>query len=268
MTQIPDRDGRFHDDEVTYVSIGDGATSEGEFWESLNSACTHSLPILYLVEDNGYAISVPVEAQTPGGDISRLVERFPGLRAFRCDGTDYLASYRTLGDAVSHLRERKGPAFVSRIRHTPVLALLLSDDERLYKTASEREAEARRDPLVRMRHFLKAQGLATDADLADILASVEREVSAAAEQALAAPRPEPDTATLYVFSPDVDPSSPAFATAPQPQGAPEPWSPRSTPRCETRWRAIPASSRSARTWRTRAAKKCWPASPARAASSR
>ena len=220
VTQIPDRDGRFHDDEVTYVSIGDGATSEGEFWESLNSACTHSLPILYLVEDNGYAISVPVEAQTPGGDISRLVERFPGLRAFRCDGTDYLASYRTLGDAVSHLRERKGPAFV----HASVIrpySHSLSDDERLYKTASEREAEARRDPLVRMRHFLKAQGLATDADLADILASVEREVSAAAEQALAAPRPEPDTATLYVFSPDVDPSSPAFATAPQPQGAPE-----------------------------------------------
>ena len=220
VTQIPDRDGRFHDDEVTYVSIGDGATSEGEFWESLNSACTNSLPILYLVEDNGYAISVPVEEQTPGGDISRLVERFPGLRTFRCDGTDYLASYRTLGDAVSHVRERKGPAFVHASVTRPY-SHSLSDDEKLYKTASEREAEARRDPLVRMRHFLKAQGLATDADLADILASVEREVSAAAEQALAAPKPEPDTAALYVFSPDVDPSSPAFATAPQPQGAPE-----------------------------------------------
>ena len=220
VTGIPDRESHFHDDEVTYLSIGDGATSEGEFWESLNTTCTKNLPILYLCEDNGYAISVPVEVQTPGGDISRLVEHFPGLRTFRCDGTDYLASYRTLGDAVAHVRNRRGPAFVHAAVIRPY-SHSLSDDEKLYKTASEREAEARRDPLLRMRHFLKAQGLATDADFADILASVEREVNAAAEQALAALKPEPDTATLYVFSPDVDPSSPAFASEPQPQGAPE-----------------------------------------------
>jgi 2-oxoisovalerate dehydrogenase E1 component len=220
VTGIPDRESHVHDDEVTYLSIGDGATSEGEFWESLNTTCTKNLPILYLVEDNGYAISVPVEVQTPGGDISRLVEHFPGLRTFRCDGTDYLASYRTLGDAVAHVRSRRGPAFVHAAVIRPY-SHSLSDDEKLYKTASEREAEARRDPLLRMRHFLKAQGLATDADFADILASVEREVNAAAEQALAAPKPEPETATLYVFSPDVDPSSAAFATEPQPQGAPE-----------------------------------------------
>src|SRR5215207_10086354 len=109
VNDIPDRETRFQDDEVTYISIGDGATSEGEFWESLNTACTNALPVLYLCEDNGYAISVPVEVQTPGGDISRLVEHFPGLRAFRCDGTDYLASYRVMRDAVAHLRARKGP---------------------------------------------------------------------------------------------------------------------------------------------------------------
>jgi len=220
VTKIPDRESHFHDDEVTYLSIGDGATSEGEFWESLNTTCTQKLPILYLCEDNGYAISVPVEAQTPGGDISTLVERFPGLRTFRCDGTDYLASYRTLGEAVSHVRDRRGPAFVHAAVIRPY-SHSLSDDEKLYKTASEREAEARRDPLMRMRHFLKAESLATDADLADILASVEREVNAAAEQALAAPKPEPETAILYVFSPDVDPSSSAFATDPQPQGPPD-----------------------------------------------
>ena len=112
LTAIEDREARFHDDEVTYVSVGDGATSEGEFWESLNTTCTDKVPILYLVEDNGYAISVPVEVQTPGGDISRLVEHFPNLRTFRCDGTDYLASHRTMRDAVAHVRTRKGPAFV------------------------------------------------------------------------------------------------------------------------------------------------------------
>ena len=220
VTDIADRDSKFEPDEVTYLSIGEGATSEGEFWESLNTACTRKLPILYLVEDNGYAISVPVEVQTPGGDISRLVEHFPGIRVLRCDGTDYLASYRTLGEAVAHVRARKGPAFV----HASVIrpySHSLSDDERLYKTTLEREAEGRRDPLIRMRHFLRSEGLATDEELADTLASVEREVNLAAEEALKAPKPEPDTAQLYVFSPDVDPSSAQFATEPTFSGAPD-----------------------------------------------
>jgi 2-oxoisovalerate dehydrogenase E1 component len=220
LTPIPDRESHFHDDEVTYVSLGDGSTSEGEFWESLNTSCNNRLPILYLVEDNGYAISVPVEAQTPGGDISKLVEHFPGLRTLRCDGTDFLASYRTLGDAVRHVRSRKGPVFVHASVTRPY-SHSLSDDEKLYKTTAEREAEARRDPLLRMRHFLKAQGLATDEDLADILTSVEREVNAAADLALAAAKPEPDTAAMYVFSEDVDPTSSAFATDPAHAGTPE-----------------------------------------------
>jgi len=220
VEDIPDRETQFHEDEITYLSIGDGATSEGEFWESLNTACTNQLPVLYLCEDNGYAISVPVEVQTPGGDISRLVEHFPSLRTFRCDGTDYLASYRTMGEAVAHVRGRKGPAFVHATVIRPY-SHSLSDDEKLYKAPAEREAEARRDPLLRMRHYLKNEGLATDDDFADILASVEREVNLAADQALAAPKPEPETATLYVFSPAVDPASSSFATEPQPHGAPE-----------------------------------------------
>ena len=220
LTAIEDREARFHDDEVTYVSVGDGATSEGEFWESLNTTCTDKVPILYLVEDNGYAISVPVEAQTPGGDISRLVEHFPNLRTFRCDGTDYLASHRTMRDAVSHVRTRKGPAFVHATVVRPY-SHSLSDDEKLYKTAAERDAEARRDPLVRMRNFLKGEGLATDEELADLSASVERDVNAAAEEALAAPKPAPESALLYVFSPDVDPTSARFATEPVPTGPPD-----------------------------------------------
>ena len=217
---IPDRESKFEPDEITYISLGDGATSEGEFWESLNTSCTERLPILYLVEDNGYAISVPVEVQTPGGDISRIVEHFPNLRVFRCDGTEYLASYRTMGDAVAHVRARKGPALVHATVIRPY-SHSLSDDEKLYKTPAEREAEARRDPLVRMRQFLLSEGLATDADLADILASVEREVNQAGRDALKAEKPAPDTATLYVFSPDVDPTSDAFATEPDPQGRPD-----------------------------------------------
>ena len=219
IQEIPDRESKFHPDEVTYVSVGDGATSEGEFWESISTSCMQRLPILYVVEDNGYAISVPVEAQTPGGDISRIVEHVPGLRVLRCDGTDYLASYRTMGDAVAHVRARKGPVLVHATVTRPY-SHSQSDDEKAYKTPTEREAEARRDPLTRMRQFIKSEGLATDEELADMLTSVERELNTAADTALKAPKPDPATAGLYVFSPDVDPSSSAFATEAQPDGRP------------------------------------------------
>src|SRR5688572_4773413 len=209
-----------HPDEVTYVSVGDGATSEGEFWESLNTACTRQVPVLYLVEDNGYAISVPVDVQTPGGDISRLVENFPGLRVFRCDGTDFVDSHRTLQDAVAHVRERKGPVLV-HAKVTRPYSHSLSDDEKLYKTKAERDAEARRDPLTRMRQLLTSEGLATDQELADILATVEREINEAADAAIAAPKPSPDTATLYVFSPDVDPTAISLVTEAQRDGTPQ-----------------------------------------------
>jgi 2-oxoisovalerate dehydrogenase E1 component len=209
-----------HADEVTYVSVGDGATSEGEFWESLNTACTRKVPVLYLVEDNGYAISVPVDVQTPGGDISRLVESFPGLRVLRCDGTDYLASHRTLRDAVAHIRERKGPVLV-HAKVTRPYSHSLSDDEKLYKTKAERESETRRDPLTRMRDLLLSEGLTTEQDLGEILADVERELAQAADEAIQAPKPSPETALLHVFSPDVDPTSLDLITEPQSHGAPQ-----------------------------------------------
>jgi 2-oxoisovalerate dehydrogenase E1 component len=220
VAEILDRESRFQHDEVTYLSLGDGATSEGEFWESLNTTCTRSVPMVYLVEDNGYAISVPVEVQTPGGDVSRLVESFPNLKVWRCDGTDFLASYRTLGEAVAYVRRERKPAFV----HAKVIrpySHSLSDDERLYKTAAEREAEARRDPLTKMRAFLMAERIATEGDLEAIAASVDDEIAGATRAALDAPRPGVDTADWYVYSPDVDPRSSEFDTPEEPTGKPE-----------------------------------------------
>jgi 2-oxoisovalerate dehydrogenase E1 component len=199
--------------------VGDGATSEGEFWESLNTACTRRVPVLYLVEDNGYAISVPVDVQTPGGDISRLVENFPGLRVFRCDGTDFVDSHRTLQDAVTHVRERKGPVLV-HAKVTRPYSHSLSDDEKLYKTKAERDAEAHRDPLTRMRHLLLTEDLATEAELSAMLADVEREINEAADRAIAAPKPDPETASLFVFSPDMDPAALSLMAEPQRQGPP------------------------------------------------
>jgi 2-oxoisovalerate dehydrogenase E1 component len=220
ITAIADRQNHFHPDEITYVSIGEGATSEGEFWESLNSACTRPVPVLYLVEDNGYAISVPVEVQTAGGDISRLVESFPNLRVWRCDGTDFLDSYRTLGEAAAYVRRERKPAFV----HARVIrpySHSLSDDERLYKTPEERKAEAQRDPLTRMRAFLLHEKVATEGDLDGIAASVEREIAESTDAALKAPKPSIDTADAFVFSPTVDPTSATFNTPAASEGKPD-----------------------------------------------
>ncbi len=217
VTTIPGRQEKFHADEVTYLSIGEGATSEGEFWESLNSACTRCVPVVYLVEDNGYAISVPVEVQTPGGDISKLVESFPNLKVLRCDGTDFLDSYRRLGEAVSWVRRERKPAFV-HAKVTRPYSHSLSDDERLYKTPEERQAEAQRDPLTKMRAFLVAGTIATEADLGAIATSVDREIAEATDAALKAAKPADESAGWYVFSPDVDPTSTAFQTEEHPEG--------------------------------------------------
>ena len=220
VVQIEGRDSHYEPDEITYVSIGDGGTSEGEFWESLNTACSKKLPVLFLVEDNGYAISVPVDTQTPGGDISRVLQGVPGLRTFDCDGTDYVASYRTMGTAVSYVREWKGPALV----HARVIrpySHSQTDDERDYKTADEREREAQRDPLLRMRQFLETERLASEQDFADIQEGVDRLIRDAAEEATRSAQPDAETAEDFVFSPDVDPASEAFDTAPQPSGKPE-----------------------------------------------
>ena len=210
--ELPETSGsasRFHEDEVVYASLGEGASSEGEFWESLNTACTHGLPVVYLIEDNGYAISVPVEVQTPGGDVSRLVESFPGLRVLRVDGTDVLASHLAMHEAVGYARARHGPALVHATVIRPY-SHSVSDDETRYKSPEERALEARRDPILRFAQLLKDESLATDGDLDAIAADVDRVVADAAERAVRASQPAQETATLYVYSPDVDPASSDF----------------------------------------------------------
>jgi 2-oxoisovalerate dehydrogenase E1 component len=220
LTNIEGRDQRFASDEVVYVSIGEGTSSEGEFWESLNSACTLKLPVVYMIEDNGYAISVPVEVQTAGGDLSKLVAAFPGLFVQSIDGCDFLGSYRAVADAVGYARARKGPALI----HAKVIrpySHSLSDDEKLYKTTDERAAEAKRDPIARLASFLVSEEIATEAELKAIVAEVEQEVNTAADQAIKSEKPARDSAMLYVYSPDVDPTSAEFATPLAAEGKPE-----------------------------------------------
>jgi 2-oxoisovalerate dehydrogenase E1 component len=206
-------------DEVVYVSAGDGATSEGEFFEALNTACTKKLPVLFMIEDNGFAISVPVEVQTAGGSISKLVADYPGLHIEECDGTDVLESYAACKRAVEHCRARRGPALV-HAHVTRPYSHSLSDDERLYKTAEERESETRRDPITRTAHFLVQEGIAGKKELEAMEADVDREVLKATDEALAAELPAPDSIYRWVYSPDVDPTSQSFESEPHFSGEP------------------------------------------------
>jgi 2-oxoisovalerate dehydrogenase E1 component len=207
-------------DEIAYVSGGDGSTSEGEFFEALNAACLRKVPVLFLIEDNGYAISVPVEAQTAGGNISKIIANFPGLLVQECDGTDPLASYEALSRAVGYCRERRGPALV----HAHVIrpySHSLSDDEKLYKSPEDREAEAHRDPLPKFGLFLVREGILDGPEMEAIEAEVEREILDATDRALAAEAPPTDSIYLHVYSPTVDPCGKLFDSVAKPSGQPK-----------------------------------------------
>jgi 2-oxoisovalerate dehydrogenase E1 component len=200
-------------DEVIYVSGGDGATSEGEFWESLNNACLHKSPILFLIEDNAYAISVPVEHQTAGGSVSRLVRSFPNLFVTEFDGCNFVESYGRLKDALTYLRGGRGPV----LAHAHVIrpySHSLSDDERFYKTEAERTEEAKRDPILLMRQFLLTEKLLEPAELETLEKSVHRDVAEAADQALTMKWPTKDSWGVHLYSPTADPTSAAFETDP------------------------------------------------------
>lgn len=201
----------YEKDSIVYVSAGEGTTSQGEFFESLNTACNLKLPVLYLIEDNGYAISVPVEVQTAGGSISKLVTGFPNLFIEEVDGCDLLASYEVLQRAVAYCRERRGPALV----HAHVIrpySHSLSDDEKLYRTSNERESEAERDPTRTFGTYLINEGLADEEELKRLAAEVDEEVNRAADEAVAATKPARESALQYIYSPDVDPTSKEFDT--------------------------------------------------------
>ena len=201
-----------HGDEVTYVSLGEGASSEGEFWEALNTAANRRLPMIFVVEDNGYAISVPVEAQMPGGNISRLVSGFPNFHFEEVDGTDPVACYPAFVRAARHCRSGEGPAFI----HAHVIrpySHSLSDDERLYRPDAERQRDAARDPVHRLQLFLIREGILDEQGINQLEKQVDDDLQAAVDQALAAAPPDPESARLYLYSPNLDPASSAFETA-------------------------------------------------------
>ncbi|MHB1168849.1 MAG: alpha-ketoacid dehydrogenase subunit alpha/beta [Longimicrobiales bacterium] len=206
----------FADDEVVVVTTGEGQTSQGEFWEAMNTACNLKLPVVFVVEDNGFAISVPVEVNTAGGSISKLLRGMPNLLIEECDGNDVFASHEAAGRVIEHCRKRKGPALlhahvVRRYSHS------LSDDDQMYRTQAERDEDDVRDPINRLRAHLIENELATDAELTALEEEVTNEVKAASDKALEQPQPAPETATRWLYSEDVDPTAEPFDTEDDPQ---------------------------------------------------
>ena len=208
------KDVMFHGDEVTYVSIGEGSTSQGEFWESLNTASNMKLPVVYVVEDNGYAISTPVEANTPGGNISRLIANFPNFHFAEIDGTDAIASYEAMVEAVAYCRSGKGPALVHGHVVRPY-SHSLSDDETHYRSAAEIEADALRDPVLKMQTWLMREGILDAQGINDLERKVDDEVQRATDRALSAVLAQPESILKHVYSEDLRPTDAVFDAQPQ-----------------------------------------------------
>ena len=189
----------FHGDEVTLACVGEGSTSQGEFWEAMNTASNQKLPVIFMIEDNGYAISVPVEVNTPGGNISRLVANFPNFFFAEIDGNDPVASLRAFQQAAAHCRAGRGPALV----HGHCVRLYshsLSDDDKNYRSAAEREADALCDPIASLRTRLIADGIITAAELDELERSLDHEAAEAAERALQSPPAAVESIAAHVYS--------------------------------------------------------------------
>jgi 2-oxoisovalerate dehydrogenase E1 component len=210
------KDVTFHGDEVVYVGIGEGSTSQGEFWESLNTASNGKLPVLYVVEDNEYAISTPVEANTPGGNISRLIANFPNFHFAEIDGTDPQACWAAMHEAVAYCRDGRGPALVHGHVVRPY-SHSLSDDERQYRSEEEVEAELARDPLARMQMWLLREGVLDEEGINRLEQGVDEEVHRAADRALQAvlPKATAEAILRHQYSEVLKPTDARFETQPE-----------------------------------------------------
>jgi 2-oxoisovalerate dehydrogenase E1 component len=202
-------DASFEGDEVMLACLGEGSTSQGEFWEALNTASNQKLPVIFLVEDNGYAISVPVEVNTPGGNISTLVKNFPNFHFAEIDGTDPEVCFRAFEAAAAHCRAGNGPAFVHG-HCMRAYSHSLSDDDKLYRSSAERDADSLRDPIAKLQMRLLREGILTEAEINELEHAQDALAAASAERALEAPLPAIESITKHVYSENLDPTGANF----------------------------------------------------------
>jgi 2-oxoisovalerate dehydrogenase E1 component len=203
----------YNDHEIIYVSCGDGTTSQGEFWEGLTTACVNKLPVLFMVEDNGYAISTPVWMNTPGGSISKALEAFPGLKIFTCDGNCPIDSYNTMVEVEKYMRAGNGPTLV-HANVTRPYSHSLSDDHSYYRTKEDLAEESAKDVFNSFPKFLTDTGLFTSDEVKGLLDEVTKEIREAMTKALETAWPDKSTFMDHLYS-DIDPTSSLFETVPE-----------------------------------------------------
>ncbi len=191
--------------EVVYVSAGDGATSQGDFHETLNFACLHTLPLIVVIQDNGWAISTPVSSQTAGGTIAKIGRGYEGLSVFEVDGCDYGEAAEAMEKAVAKARSGMGPSLI--VAKVPRIGPhSSSDDPQKYQEEKTRLFEKTRDPIPRFEQWLIRQKYLTQEEISELRHQYFQEVEAAALVADQIPFPARSSATDHVFKPTEKPA--------------------------------------------------------------
>jgi 2-oxoisovalerate dehydrogenase E1 component len=208
-----DTKGLYHDDEIIYVSTGDGTMAQGEFWEGLTTACVNSLPVLFMVEDNGFAISTPTDVQYPGGSISKTLANFPGIKIFNCDGCCPIESFATMTEATKFIRKNRKPALVHATVTRPY-SHSLSDDHGMYRTKAELAEEGTRDVFYSYPQFLIEAKIITEKEREELLKKITSEVKVAMDKAVSTEWPALSTVSDHMYSHDVDMTSAQFDKTP------------------------------------------------------
>ncbi len=192
---------RFDGAEISFYSSGESATSEGYFYEALSGACREQLPVVFVLQNNGYGISVPVHEQSANTNIADNFHGFRNLLVLNCDGTNIFDSWRVMQEACAYAREGKGPAMV----HADCVRMGAhsnSDRHELYRSEEELIEAQRRDPLLRLRAFMREENICSEEELAAIEAENFRLLDEESARAEAAPNPDPSTVMRHVFADD------------------------------------------------------------------
>ena len=185
---------------ISYVSSGEGTTSQGEFHEAVNWASREKLPVLFVIQNNRYAISVPVEHQTAGkdGSVAEMMSGFNTLLRMRIDGTDFFESYQKIKEAVEYIKSGKGPALIEA-NVVRLQSHSSSDDQKKYRTKQDLERDKQNDPIEKFVAYLKKNGILKDEEFEKIQKEINTEIDEAADRAFKASDPAPKDAAKYVF---------------------------------------------------------------------
>ncbi|MFI5144909.1 MAG: thiamine pyrophosphate-dependent enzyme [Ignavibacteria bacterium] len=205
-------------DEVVYVGGGEGSTSEGEFFEAINWAARAKLPAIFVIQNNGFAISVPIEQQTAGGSVYKVIGGFEGLHRFHIDGTDFMESYATAQEAVRLARAGEGPSFI----YADVVRLRshsASDMQEKYRSKEEIERDRLKDPIVQMEKLLLEKSILSESEISDIRKEITELVAHSADEVFKEANPDPVNIEKYLFCPEEEQTKITYEAS-TPSGAP------------------------------------------------